>query len=208
MAKKQPKAIQRTKEEKEALEIKVHTEWATEIKSPYDPENIALGMSDIISLTKSKDKDVRERACEVLKYDISQLQASEELKTFHSLVKSVPSDYRPMVFKFVRGLIQEYGLTTPSEIMLAEIATNAQIRVLSVSARLNTFVWDENIPTPAKGMYLSALSKELDRANRTYFSAMTLLKQLKNPPLKVSIKTNNAYVAQNQQFNHETIKSI
>ncbi|SRR5258708_1575424 len=201
MAKKQPKAIQRTKKEREALEIKIHTEWATKIKSHYDPASIALEISEMLEYRKSEDEGVKERSNSVLKSLISQLQTSEEFETFHSLVKSVEYDYKPMVFKFVRGLIEEYGLTTPSEKALAEIATNAHIRVLSVSARLNTFIWDTNTPTTAKGMYMSVLSKELDRANRTYIAAISHLKQMKSPQLRVNIKTKNAFVAQNQQIN-------
>ncbi len=46
--------------------------------------------------------------------------------------------------------------------------------------------------------YLSVLSKELDRANRQYISALQTLYSLKQPPLSVSLKTDTAYLA-NQQ---------
>lgn len=49
--------------------------------------------------------------------------------------------------------------------------------------------------------YYSILSKELDRANRHFLSAYQTLIYLKQPPLKVQVKTTNAFIAQAQQFN-------
>jgi hypothetical protein len=49
--------------------------------------------------------------------------------------------------------------------------------------------------------YCAVMSKELDRANRHYLSALATLKQLKSPPFQIQVRTQNAFVAQNQQIN-------
>ena len=51
--------------------------------------------------------------------------------------------------------------------------------------------------------FLKFLSQEKDRSHKQYLSAVQALKQLHSSPLKVNIKTNSAYVAQNQQNNFE-----
>ena len=45
------------------------------------------------------------------------------------------------------------------------------------------------------------ISKELDRANRQFITALTTLKQIKAPSLEINVKTKAAFVAQNQQLN-------
>ncbi len=49
--------------------------------------------------------------------------------------------------------------------------------------------------------YRNYLSKELDRAHRQFLSALETLKAIQQPAMKVNIKTNTAFVGENQQFN-------
>ena len=55
--------------------------------------------------------------------------------------------------------------------------------------------------TENRTKYLAMLSKQIDRANRQFLSALTTLKQLKTPSIEMNIKTNTAFVSQNQQIN-------
>jgi hypothetical protein len=55
--------------------------------------------------------------------------------------------------------------------------------------------------------YYGILSKEVDRANRHMLNAIAMLKQIKSPPLNVSIHTKAAFIAQNQQINTEPPKA-
>jgi hypothetical protein len=85
---------------------------------------------------------------------------------------------------------------------------NAYIRVLDNSRRLNNELNGQNI-TPNRNIYIANLSKQIDRANRQYISALLTLKQLKSPNVEMNIKTNNAFISNNQQINvnkNENIK--
>ena len=60
--------------------------------------------------------------------------------------------------------------------------------------------------THEKNGYYSLISKELDRAHRQYITTLTLLQQIKQPSIKVNVKTKNAYIAENQQINASDLK--
>lgn len=49
---------------------------------------------------------------------------------------------------------------------------------------------------------IKELSKETDSANRRLIMNIVLLKEMKQPALKINIKTNNAFVGDKQQFNN------
>lgn len=124
-----------------------------------------------------------------------------ELSTHFALNYTVGNYYKEMVVKFCNQLLEEYSCKTPSEIALAEIAASSFARYLDYSDLLSEIShkpFNKMINTS-----FSVLSKEVDRAYRAYVSAILTLKQLKNPPLKVRIKTTNAFIAQNQQINAE-----
>jgi hypothetical protein len=45
------------------------------------------------------------------------------------------------------------------------------------------------------------MGKELDRAERHFFTALNTLKQIKSPMLEMNIHAKTAFIAQNQQIN-------
>jgi hypothetical protein len=49
--------------------------------------------------------------------------------------------------------------------------------------------------------HYSVMSKELDRANRQFITALTTLKQMKAPSIEINVTAKTAFVAENQQFN-------
>lgn len=122
---------------------------------------------------------------------------SHGLDTLAMLTDSVMERNRASTMDFYRQLTEEYDCQTPSEKALAQVAANAYMRVMEAS---HTFVSAKNLTElgPIRNGYYGMMSKELDRANRHFISALTLLKQMKAPPLKINIKTNNAFIAKNQ----------
>lgn len=52
--------------------------------------------------------------------------------------------------------------------------------------------------------YLTTLSKEKEKAHRWYIHWLQTLIDLKQPKTNIHVKTKNAYMAQNQQFNTNT----
>lgn len=125
---------------------------------------------------------------------------SYELEKFDLLLDSFPKKYRALALKFVQQVIKEYDCKAPSEIALAEIVASAYIRQLRVTSRLYAGIEDDFLNTE-KNSFTAILSKELDRAVRTYIIAITTLKHIKNPPIELKVKATTAFIAENQQVN-------
>jgi hypothetical protein len=101
---------------------------------------------------------------------------------------------------FSDQIIKDYSCTTSIEKALAEVITNAYIRILDNSRRLNNELNADQI-TQNRNIYFANLSKQLDRAHRQFDSAIFSLRQLKQPNVEVSVKATNAFLSQNQQIN-------
>ncbi|MFH1712165.1 MAG: hypothetical protein ABH846_02940 [Patescibacteria group bacterium] len=121
------------------------------------------------------------------------------LDTHAALWESVSEKFGSLAMEFSKDLYEEYDCRTASEKALAQVAVNAFIRVFEYSSTLKTCM-SNSVNTELTGPY-SLISKELDRANRQFTTALTALKQIKTPPIKVNVKANNAFMAKNQQFN-------
>lgn len=109
------------------------------------------------------------------------------------------------VSKITNELIKEYDCKTILEINLCEIIA------LSYSRLIKTYkLMDEDLnskyPSKEKNIYLSILSKELDRENRNYLTAINALMEIKNPSMTINV--NNTYLWKNQQFNHTKNENI
>jgi len=97
----------------------------------------------------------------------------------------------------MRKLQKEYDCTTTSEKATAELAAMNYGRFLDVQRGLHTFL-SKDAYGDLTIKIISVLSKELDRANRHYLTAIQTLRSLKTPPLAVNIKTQTAIVGENQ----------
>ncbi len=122
------------------------------------------------------------------------------LDTHYPLAETVGKRYRPLVIEFSHQLTKEYDCRMPSEKALVQIIVNAYARILEYSQSLHTCREVDWLSNEKNGFY-SMLSKELDRANRQFITALTTLKQIETPSFEVNVKTKAAFVAQNQQLN-------
>ena len=123
------------------------------------------------------------------------------LDTHGLLAIATRENYRTFSIEFDKQLIREYGCTTASEKALVQLIVSAHVRSLQYAAELsNNTGAGKPITSTRNGLY-SVLSKEIDRANRQFITGLTALKQLKAPGLTVNVKTNTAFIAQNQQVN-------
>lgn len=165
-----------------------------------EPKRIMKELSeDLLPQIKAgkANKKVREKTTET----VSKALIVYGLETHYPLAETVNKKYRPLVIEFSNQLIQEYKCQTSSEKALAEIVANAYMRVLEFSELMNSVRRNlEDITNIKNGLY-SILSKELDRANRQFITAITTLKQIKTPSLEINVKTKAAFIAQNQQLN-------
>jgi hypothetical protein len=99
--------------------------------------------------------------------------------------------------------IEEYDCQTEIEKSLASVIVGAYVRYIDNSRRLNNELECENI-TRERNVYIANLSKQVDRAQRQYLSAVMTLKQIKAPTIEMSIKAQTAFISQNQQINSQT----
>lgn len=132
---------------------------------------------------------------------MTQFLAMESLDNHSLLAACCDEEYRPLVISFAEGLTKEFECQTPSEKALVHVVVNAYYRILRCSTTYNNKMHPDWLSSERVG-FLNNYSKELDKANRQFITALETLKALKQPPIKMNIKTQNAYLAQNQQINN------
>lgn len=165
-----------------------------------DPTLIMKELSeDLLPQIKSgkADKEVYKKATEA----VSKALMVYGLETHYPLAETVNKSYRPLAIEFSRQLIQEFDCKTPSEKALAQIVVNAYLRVMDSSKKFNNCYEASEYLSKERTNHLSVMSKQLDRANRQFITALATLKQLKTPSLEINVRTKIAFVAQNQQLN-------
>lgn len=130
-----------------------------------------------------------------------------EMETHLGVMESFDARYRGMVRELCPQIIKEYQCSTTIEKTLAEVIANSFIRIIDNSRRLNDCMDAGKYLSEERTHYLAILSKQIDRANRQYLSALMTLKQLKTPAIEMNIKAKNAFVSQNQQINVDNNKN-
>jgi hypothetical protein len=148
----------------------------------------------------SNDEKVKDGALVQLKEKGTAVMRIFESESHIGLMETFSEQYRMLSRELSQVMIQEFSCATEAEKALVTLMVNAYIRVLDNSRRLNNELECKNI-TPNRNVYIANLSKQVDRANRQYLSALMTLHQLKTPQIEMNIKTTNAYVSQNQQIN-------
>ena len=136
-----------------------------------------------------------------LNENIQNVSLAYSLESGHALVESLESRYGGFALQFKQELEDEFGCKKPSERALVDQIVNSHIRKITYSKLMGTCN-DPKYLSHEKVALLNFYSREVDRAHRQFISALETLKFMKQPSLKVSIKTNNAFVGENQQFNN------
>ncbi len=119
------------------------------------------------------------------------------LDTKYIMIDSVHKDYTSFALDFAEQLEREFDVKTASEKSLVQSAVSAYCRVMRFSTVLN-----QNFPPslfPESLRLTEVVTKEIDRANRQYLTCLQVLEQKKRPPMKVNVRTNTAFIAENQQ---------
>ncbi|MBU3669073.1 MAG: hypothetical protein FGM57_03900 [Candidatus Taylorbacteria bacterium] len=125
-----------------------------------------------------------------------------ETDTHFGLMEAVSEQYRGTVKELAIRFIIDYNCATSLEKAIANDIAHSYIKILDNSRRLNNEFNCKEI-TRNRTAYISVLSKQVDRANRQFINSIFALKQLKSPTLEMTIKTNNTFIANNQQINNE-----
>ena len=106
-------------------------------------------------------------------------------------------------------VIRDYNCKTSLELMLADSIVSSYWRIMKNERAINRMIEKEDSSysfDQLKVNVLKELNREVDLANRRLNTDIVLLKEMKQPALKVNVKTNNAFIGQNQQFNDQTQK--
>lgn len=132
------------------------------------------------------------------------MSQNDLIKNPHTfLSETVSGNLKIWVSEMASELIKEYKCETMLEKSLCEIIANSYWRIISASKLMNE---DLNLhcPSKEKNIYLNILSKELDRENRNYLTAINTLIEIKNPSMTINLNSENAYLWKNQQFNNKS----
>ena len=99
------------------------------------------------------------------------------------------------------NLIVEYNCNTTLEKSLCETIALNYGKIMQLSRNYTQAMNTGNKLTKETSLYLNTLNKELDRANRAYLMSLNNLIDIKRPKMNINVKSKNAYIADNQQFN-------
>ncbi len=157
----------------------------------YDPNQI---ISNAEKLLGSIDYDKYKPSNEDPLFKVMTLR---ELDDGGLLTLSVTENYKTFGIDLMRKFQTEYACSHASEKAMAELAAVSFIRILDIQRRITNYL-DIGTFSGIGVQYVATLSKELDRANRHYLSAIQLLRTLHQLPMQVNIKTNTAVIGQNQ----------
>lgn len=113
-------------------------------------------------------------------------------------------DYQTLA-RMRQKIIRDYDCKTSLELMLADSSVACYWRIIKNEMRLarlsekddGSFSYNQ-----LKINYMKELNKEIDSANRRLNMNIILLKEMKQPALRVNVKTNTAFIGENQQFNN------
>ncbi|MEI7815489.1 MAG: hypothetical protein WCJ13_11975 [Coriobacteriia bacterium] len=134
-----------------------------------------------------------------LSVNITKISRALSLDSGHALAESVDNDYHELALQVKDDFHKEFDCKTSSEKALVDLAVSSYISKLHYSKLLRL---NQKTSSSDYNGFRNSASKEIDRAHRQFISAIEMLRMIKQPALRVNIKTNNAFVGENQQFNN------
>lgn len=165
----------------------------------YMFNRVADQMNKALKSGKNTEKALEEVKLEINSYSEEALMTLG-LENHYALAESTGERLRGLAIETARQIEKEYDCKTPSEKILAEMISSAYVRTLEYTKHFNISTREEFL-SKEKNAHYSIYSKEVDRAQRHLLAAIATLKQIKSPTVEMNIKTKNAFIAQNQQFN-------
>ncbi len=127
----------------------------------------------------------------------------KSVETGNYLKNSVRSEDRKHATCIRNALIKENDAKSIADKMVIDLAVGAYFRSLHSASIYNSLI-DQNgnvsMSTERTGM-LKELNKQIEMATRQFTTLISFLKQSNRPPINVKIKSGNAFIGENQQFN-------
>jgi hypothetical protein len=112
--------------------------------------------------------------------------------------------YHRALGRIRHDIVTEYSCKTTLELMLADRRVACFWRAMNCDTAFNLLSEKEDGEMSFNQLRVNILkefNKGIESANRQLNADIILLQELKQPALKVNVKTNTAFVSQNQQFN-------
>ncbi len=190
-------------------ELNLHTEYdpATTLKLA----ELAIKQPEKLNMGGDEDDDEDEDEEEKLSFKgdpVSRAMTLSEFKNGALMISAIPDQYRTFAIDMLCKLQEDYTCILISEKALSELAVINFVRTIEVQRKITNYI-DMNSLTDNGVKYLAIMSKELDRANRHFITAIQTLKMLKQAPISVNVKANTAIVGQNQLIQeNQNVKSI
>lgn len=170
------------------------------LKTSADPEKLFEKMDNLFNKYEAADKKEKEKIADEISAVGFKVMVATGIDTHVPLAESVHPDHHVMAIEVANKLIDEYQCKSASERALAQLAANSYSRFMTFSKRLTQATELEYLSSQKNGYY-SMISKEVDRSQRRFISAIMSLKQIKSPTMNLHFKADTAFVAQNQQIN-------
>jgi hypothetical protein len=121
----------------------------------------------------------------------------------HRLIMEAMRDERDRtsIAEYAEDLIKEYECKSITERSLCEVVALSYFSIMKTSKTLSQMHSVEYL-SQEKNNFYSVLSKELEKQNRMYLTSLQTLRTLKSPFWWMRINAKNAFIGENQQFNH------
>lgn len=170
---------------------KVYDAVFENIEPTYSPRTVLLKANEEIKKYR-KDKDYQ-----LTDVTLVQAMSLREFETGVLMASVLPDSFKTMASELSKKLQEEYGCTTYGKKSLAEMAALNYGRILAIQKQLMGFLEKDGYGDLTVKI-IATLSKELDKAQRHYLTALQSLEMGLQPPLNVNIKTTTTNIA-NQQ---------
>ncbi len=165
---------------------------------PTAPQNVSKKAATILEKLKRDWNLSDTEGSELTKYYV----ALDVTHTHALLGEAIRGERdRTMIMEFADDLIEDFQCTKVHERALCEIIALHYLWIMKTTWYMESFCNIETL-SEVKNGYYAIIGKELDRHQRMYLQSLQTLQAMKSPPMNISFKANNAFIAQNQQFNN------
>lgn len=113
------------------------------------------------------------------------------------LITSLEENYRTLAIDLSIKIQKEFDCKSTIEKTLAESISMYYVQSLFLTSKVTRYLELSSI-TDMGIRYLAVISKELDRTNRHYLTSMQALREMKQPPMSLTVKATTAVVGNNQ----------
>lgn len=166
-------------------------------------ENSLYNTDKIInSFTETMDENIGKGTNDDMCQQFVETSMALGLNTHLPVADSVPKEFRSFLVSVTKETERDYNCDTAPAKALAQTIALCHVRIICYTKRLNEMLPNEVSPHKSKNGYYELLGKEIERTQRQLNSTTLTLKQLTTQTQPLNVKANTAFIAQNQQFNH------